>query len=454
MNKLTVKLISVLLALVMSITVVFASSYAWLILSKNPVATGIQVAIGGSNTLLVAPNVQKTLLDGTVCNYPGAFADKMDFSQQKEYAYLETIGKLNPVSTVNGVDWILPTYYSGSDPEVQSGSIPSGSIKDISEFYVDSELSYANIPAGQAAKIHNGHYVYLDFWVVAPGGDYKLRVSTGVDEPDGGSFAIDLMEPEVSDSGYVLKKSEGGLSAAVRVGFLANDLMLVDESMQLYTESAHFDERFTRLQGMYQEPNAGTVYLDQNRFTIYEPNGDYHPADPTIDGSYVETQPLGLVSGQIKALGTRNILTVQKKSSWAMVEGSAETTLLEQHFQTAIYAQNGKNLSQDEVTDLFYDRYLQGQISPYIQKGAFLERTGNLYGRLAELGGDSPIPAQKLAVESSAGATKDVYIIELERNVPQRIRMFIWLEGQDVDCINSISMSRLALNIELACGDE
>ena len=451
MNKLTLKLISVLLALVMSVTVVFASSYAWMVLSKSPAATGIQVAIGGGNTILIAPNVKAELQDGSVCNYPGVFFEKMDFDRQNAYAYLETIGKLNPVSTVNGVDWILPAYYSGVDQEVQEGLIPSGTIKEISDFHVDSELIYANVTADQAGKIHEGHYVYLDFWVVSPGNDFKLRVSTGVDEPEGGSFAINLPVAEMSDSGYVLKEPENGLSSAIRVGFLANDLLLTDDSLQLYSASSHYDERFTRLKGMYLEPNTGTVYLDQNRFTIYEPNGDFHPMDPSIDGNYVETKPLGLVEGQIIEQRTRTNLTVQKKSTWKKAVESTESTALEQYFQTALYAQAGKDLSADEAETVFFDSYLQGQISPYVQKGGFVQLTGNLYGQLAEGGGT--VSAQKLSDQNN-GATNDVYIIELERNVPQRIRMFVWLEGQDVDCINGISASRLALNIELAGGDE
>ena len=48
----------------------------------------------------------------------------------------------------------------------------------------------------------------------------------------------------------------------------------------------------------------------------------------------------------------------------------------------------------------------------------------------------------------------DVEIIKLERNVPQRVRMFIWLEGQDIDCSDKISSARFAVSIELAGGDQ
>jgi len=451
MNKRYVKLIFVVLALVLSITVVFASSYAWLVLSQNPVATGIQVTIGGGNTILIAPNIREVAIDGTAYNYPGYFSDKMNFGQQDAYAYLQSLGNLNPVSTVNGVDWILPSYYSGTDQVVREGKIPSGTIKDISEFAIDRELAYANIQADEKAKIHEGHYVYLDFWVVSPGGDYKLRVSTGVEDQEGGSFVIGLLKPTESGSGWTLSETKSNVTAAVRVGFLANDLLVTDESMQRYFNSRTYDERFSRLKGFYQEPNTGTIYSDQNRFTIYEPNADDHPADPALNGAYVETKPLGLVDDRIVELRTRGNLTVQKKTDWALAEGRTDMTAIEQVFQTALCGYAVDEMDANELTKRFYGEYLQGHISAYVKKSGFVQRTGNLYSLLSANDG---IVSADLLADQNYGATDDVYIIELERNIPQRIRMFVWLEGQDADCVNSISASRFAVNIELASGDE
>ena len=227
------------MALILSISVVLMSTYAWLVLSGSPAITGIQVAIGGGNTILMAPNIQTTI-DGTIFNYPGRFSDELNFGQQPAYDYLQTNGNLTPVSTCNGVDWFIPTYYSGSDPEVQAGRIPSGALKDISEFKVDSALSHANLSPdneSDAEKIQEGSYVYLDFWVVSPGSDYKLRISTGSGTSDGGSFVVDLMEPVRTDNGYVLVNPYGSAAAAVLIGFLAKDLMLIDDNMLHYQSS-------------------------------------------------------------------------------------------------------------------------------------------------------------------------------------------------------------------------
>lgn len=449
MNKIHVKLITVILTMLLSISVVVASSYAWMVLSSSPAVAGIQVGIGGGHTVLIAPDIKVTAEDGTICHYPGYFKDKLNFNQQDSYAYLSRVGSLSPVSTLNGVDWILPAYYGGKDEEVKAGYVPAGSLKDISEFFTDSELSYANISAEDEERLEQGHYVYLDFWVLSPASAYKLRVSTGVGAEEGGSFVIDLPDPEASQEGYVLKEPKGSPSAAVRVGFLANDLMLTDDTMTQYMNSPYFDERVTKLKGLYQEPNTGTAYLSTNRFTIYEPNGDLHPAYAEAEGFYTETKPLALENGKIVEKNIYNeeqvSLTVQKTSTWIVPQGSL-TSALEQRFQAALYSGSWEDLETEEVADRFYNGYLQGQIAPYVSKGAFVQKTENLYARLSA--------GNVSLAEETKGATDDAVIIELERNVPQRIRMFIWLEGQDADCLEQIASTGFAVNIELACGDE
>lgn len=453
MTKIYIKLIAMALALVLSVSVVVMSSYAWLVLAGNPVATGIQVAIGGGNTILTAPNIRTVDEDGTVHNYPGYFSDKLNFGQQDNYEYLQGLGNLTPVSTVNGVDWFLPAYYSGNDQEVQEGKIPSGALKDISQFQWDGELSYANLDKEKDQnKIDKGSYIYLDFWVVAPGGDYYLRVSTGVEELNGGSFVIDLMEPKQENGSYTLKLPKGSAAAAVRVGFLANDLTIVDDTMQRYIDSRYSDERFTSLRGLYQEPNTGTAYLLENRFTIYEPNGDYHPGSKQLNGSYVETKPLGFSNDQITEQRTKDNLTVQGANTWAPAVEGTEGTALEQRFKTALFAGIWEKMNADAIMNSFYGNYLQGVVAPYVRKGSFAAKTQNLYALLGE--GSKPVSQSELEKNLNAGATDDVYIIKLERNVPQRVRMFIWLEGQDMDCVDSVNSARFAVNVELAGGSE
>lgn len=447
MFKMSTKLIAVTLALILSVSMVVMSSYAWLVLAGNPAVTGIQVAIGGGNTILIAPDLTEEK-DGITYHYPGVFSDKLNFSQHESYSYLAQLGGLTPVSTVDGVNWFLPAYYDRTDAEVQKGNVPVGQLKEIKDFIQDVDLEHANLSASDVNSIREGNYIFLDFWVVAPGADYTLRVSTGDDS--GGSFLVDLLQPGISSNGatgYSLVFPENEAAAAVRVGFLTNPHRISDNTMLLYQNSIAFNERFTSLQGIIQDPDSGTANLQENRFTIYEPNADLHPSGIAADGSYVVTSPVGLVNGVPQAVSAVDRLTVQKTTLWAKAE-SGDGVAIEQRFQTAAMGMDLSGMKLSEISEAFYGTYLQGQLSPYLEKGDFIKRTTELYAS------GSVLSAEQLAALESAGATDDVYIIELTRNVPQRIRMFIWLEGQDVDCVNSVSTSSFAVSIELAGSTE
>ena len=86
---------------------------------------------------------------------------------------------------------------------------------------------------------------------------------------------------------------------------------------------------------------------------------------------------------------------------------------------------------------------MQGQVSPYLSTGLFYQDTAALYGAAAQ---------GTVAGVQTAGASDGAVIARLERNTPQRIRMYIWLEGQDPDCRNdsAILTSQIALKLELA----
>ena len=74
MNKAFLKLAAVVTALIISVVMIVTISYAWTTLSTAPIAEGIQITIGGGHTIMMAPDVTKTV-DGTTYHYPGFFDD-------------------------------------------------------------------------------------------------------------------------------------------------------------------------------------------------------------------------------------------------------------------------------------------------------------------------------------------------------------------------------------------
>lgn len=444
------KLLTAMLLLVMALVMVISTSYAWMTMANNPVAQGIQITIAGSHTVLVAPNV-RCEENGRVLHYPGAFSDKINFANYEQYGYLQTMGGLIPVSTADGLSWYIPRYYKLSDAEVDSGQASVGQLRPTQEFEADTMLTYANLPSEKTAELVNGNYAYLDFWVVAPVDGYKLRVSTG-DEANGGSFVIDLLEPEKTTADgvavYTLTGENPQSAACMRVGFLINEDTLPDDSMRLYTQSSHYNQKYTRLQGVYAEPGLSAPGSLNNRFTIYEPNGDLHPTpvldiagNPIENGQYAITQPLG--QGGM-ATSVKDRLTVQLTNRWLM---TGDETACAQMFRAFLASKDLFGETAQSLKKQFYVDTLQYQLYPYVRKGNFLSNTSNLY---AVAGSNRIVDAQQLTQLRQAGATDDVYMTQLTSCVPQRIRMFVWLEGQDVDCINAAATSGFAISVELA----
>lgn len=447
------KLITAILLLMTAMVMVVSVSYAWVTMSASPVVQNIQITIAGSHTVLVAPDISM-VNDGNIVHYPGAFHDSILFSRHEQYRYLQNMGGLLPVSTADGLNWYVPRYYEKGDPEVQRGQAFAGQIRPTAEFLNDTRLDFANLSSAQAEEGTMGNYVCLDFWIVAPVDGYKIRVSTG-DEMNGGSFVIDLLEPEKNTENgmavYTLTKENSQAAACVRVGFLVNEDIAGDEAMLQYSRSEGFNSSYDRLRGVYSEQGLSYLNSINNRFTIYEPNATLHPTEvkdtfgnPVRDGSYAVTEPLGL--GGV-AVSVRERLTAQLTNEWVML---GEERYIQQAFQAAFPQQNLLLDSAQTLKKKFYIDTLQYNLYPYVNKGQFFDNTSMLY---AAAGSDKLAESQTLTGLMRDGATDDVYITQLEGSVPQRVRMFVWLEGQDVDCINAAATSGFAISIELAASN-
>ena len=99
----------------------------------------------------------------------------------------------------------------------------------------------------------------------------------------------------------------------------------------------------------------------------------------------------------------------------------------------------------------FYENWIQKDFGHYLNLGQFVPSASKLYSNTEGTEGvHKTVPADKLSALGSSGATSDIYLVRLEKNVPQRIRMFVYLEGQDVDCVSYGDVSDLIVHVELA----
>lgn len=430
MKKLYVKLTLAVAAFLAAAVMIVSVSYAWMTLSESPAANGLSVTIGGGNTILLAADLTATVknADGTeqVVHYPAAFSSNLNFAAYDSYGYLNELGGLSPVSTADGEYWILPTYSE------------NGELAPIDSFTVDDTLAEANRS--------DGSYAYLDFWLVSPGSDYNVRVSMD-SKLQQGSYLIELPSAEATDDGYTLTQPQQVAAASARVGFLVNSDTSADGDLLAYSQSDGYEERYRTLLGVYRQPDEEVDPTRTSDFTIYEPNATLHPNDAAEDGAYTVTHPLRYDPSDrhVEEAETVDNLAVQLASAWRTTDDGTALRL-EQIFQAAIAGKNG--LTAQSAQEYFYCDYLQGQVEAYLSAGRFVRDTE----ALAASAEDGTVSSERLQTLKTAGAADGAVIVKLKRNTPQRVRMFIWLEGQDIDCRSSgtVRASELALKIELA----
>lgn len=412
-------------ALLCAMAMIVMSSYAWLTASTSPVAEGIQVAVGGGSTILLAPD----LVNNEGVHYPGAFGATLRLDNLLD---ADAHSGLTPVSTADGLNWYLPVYYTEDDPEVRAETAKAGDLKPYDQFLCDETLTYANLAAGDE-KAAEGSYLYVDFWVVSPGSRYELRVSTSNDASGAGSYVVDLPQVVETKDSFAMQTPEYPASESLRVGFLVNQNAAA-ESAAAYTANGG-DQRYTKLMGDYQKAGEQVQPASYNTFHIYEPNGSSHTAQR--ETGYIATYPLGRNDTSVTGIPVGGRLSVQMASQW-------EENTVKDLF-TASVQQAGDTATAADVQARLY-KNLAGR-SDYVNKGQFIQNTGKLY---ENLGQDHTVLRDTLEQMAKAGANESNSIVTLERNVPQRIRMFIWLEGQDADCVSGASVSGFAMRIELA----
>lgn len=258
-------------------------------------------------------------------------------------------------------------------------------------FTEEKDLAHANVTDETVAQ--EGSYYYMDFWVSAPE-DFNLRLAAG-DSKSAGSYALTLPLPQKSGEGvWALSYDDAGLAAqkCLRLGFL------------------------TGLDG------------GEESFLIYEPNG-------TDGGTYTVTTPK-TAAGETGDVSDR--LTVQQTPQW---KRETLDRMFAQFVETAS-KDDSDLLSQDTLTVArqFYIKALDGQYRPYVTSGQFYQHAADLY----ENAENAPI----------SGAATDGVILRLKANQPQRIRLFVWLEGQDADCTNDAQNALLGIHLELAGSDQ
>ena len=421
------RLVSAVFSLVVAAVLAVSATFAWMTLSTKPALSGAGITVGGSDFLLLAPDVTETQTVGdntAVYHYPGVFSPYLGFTEFPA-------GKLTPVSTADGVNWIFK--YRKADALPDAGG--SYSAEDY-VYEVDRSLSRADE--------ESGGYIYFDFWAVSPTANATVRLSRG------GSYSRSGQSGSATGTSVLClpfdasgNAASSALDGCVRVGFLTNTLYIPAGDNLAYSHSAGFDPSYTRLKGRFAEKGESGSQPTGN-FAIYEPNAGSD--DGNGGTTYNFTRPLGFANGisaeaeNVTALENGpghelfyDNLTVGLASGWR--PDNTNSTVAQDYT-------GWMNLSGG-IGSLGGYLSAKKDLSPYIDPGMFIKSTLALY--------QQDFSVQGLESLETAGATGDVVVFRLEKNVPQRIRVFVWIESEDSELPESFDGNAyVVLNLEFA----
>lgn len=293
-------------------------------------------------------------------------------------------GILRPISTADLEHWYLPTYDA------------FGSVNDFREVRL-SEVANREPDADHAAEqIYNdetyfGNYlVYGDIWVRVPesGASYKLMLNNPKTENGQLHLNPEELTDETGFGTYVLWTPDLSPTAT---GYAANDAMsVIRVGFQLLDADG---------------APTGTP-------TILEPNADLHGSlsDSATAAQYN-------ASGDVKYLGG-DTRTVTRSS----VSG-VQTTKVPKYTGTGTYSMQTQQTIKQKTSA--WDA-----------------------AKLAALQSITDLNSTCVGTIGAIDENTNTPIATVTNGTEQRIRIYFWLEGQDVDCWNQIAGGSIYANLE------
>lgn len=378
------KLVAAALALIIALVLLVSGTFAWFTVSSKSSLGGIQVAMEFTGEEWPF----EVSLDGT--NY---WKDAKVDGRFTTNGGIEAVTVLRPISTPNGSQWYLPNYDSVGGV---SGFRPVGLES------VGSNLSLG----GKLLPEGSNYLVYYDMWVRTLDKDtnYALKLSNPAsgskildEETLYGTYVVSL--PVRYSTGCALSDEGEDATCCVRLGFLVLD-----------------------------DNGTGTGSVGQ--FTVYEPNADKSAKKFGLNEQF------GASSQLIYVAGTEE--------------------------------NNGKTVGSYDIIEKPVDTLI-----PYTSGGAIemgcLERVIQQYQscwdeeQLATL--RNTIPSSRniatfgaFCVDNNGVADNDKYSLATvphydknksdSENKGIKIRVFLWLEGQDIDCWNEVRNGSIFANLE------
>ena len=464
-NFFTVKIYYGLIILILIALISVIGSLAWFTLSTSPELSDVSVNFMTTEAVRI-----------------GTTNDLSDYNFYKEIQISNDMAGLKPISTVDGINWFVCKY--DVDGNVLS--------KDKAEDLGISQYEYLKFPLGgnltkedetnnlqatsdsniQVSAADYGYYIYKDIYLLSPHGCEIYLVNP---------YSVDGMEVGKIEGTFVktykiedneIKLIDGGADTSIRLGF--------KNLGQVYSASS-IPNNATPNKYSNEVSGEKLIYTDDinEDFIILEPNADMRYRENRLEsntGVYVDTFSLGetvqnqsqsynQLSGYIQTYPIRineelvdeaesidtsksinsikeelsridgspnildeNSLIVQSKSLWNSSENIDD-------INEVSFSRLGKFRSGNE----FYTNYRNDNTTEYTISNientsvtsGFTDANNNII--------DNQVP---------------IAITKLTAGIPNKVRVYIWVEGQDVDCWNEIISDKIMISLEFVTNEE
>ena len=407
-----VKLIGALVVLLAVAALTVAGTFAWYTLSKKGELNGIGVSFQSDGDewpfyIIQQPTtMSETMTTEDILALPGwkkdlVLAEVED--AQGNYHSIQDSYQLRPVSTSDGVHWYTANY--GSDGAVIG--------LDLEELNAIANINRQNLnPVGTGSEIPANYLYYYDMWIKTESAkhDYELHLGNPINMQNisaeeivngFGTYVFPGLIPE-DDPDYATKSHASyDASTCIRMGFLIYD----------QAES-----------GLVKDETPG-------QFWIYEPNSDLRAtAFKDFQGTEGQHNSYAYQENMVYVFGDTDGTKKKVVEHEGIPLGTMSTVLPK-------YIEGVGNAIGHTEYQTFEDKTIQQ-----------LHSTRNSDGEITDLG--EFISLREGGERPGYEGIDTPGMVTVQKGKPQHIRVFIWLEGQDVDCWNSTLTGQMDIHLE------
>ena len=469
------KLNMTMIALVVSFVVLVMAAFAWFTLSTNPEIKGMSFRVNAEQAVLVSQ-------DGT------NFSTSEDLSDK-----FKDVGALVPTSTVDGLNWFVCKYDMNGNvlqsPDTNFGTqfqylrFPNGGnegvVKNTTENSGETTTTQADT-TNATVNEKQCYYIYTDIWLKTEQDQAKVYLSIPNNAADYnqdatennhyGSYVMSYHVNETADGQKQIQLTEGGSETSARVGFL----VMQGENGSTASENPEYTD------------------VTSNNFYIYEPNADRrsevdkssddYDADQYVagfkakegigssnlsygnaKGCYLPTYPIGLnadtktpLKNALDTIKTNNSNYNETVKKWNS-DGQGKTDTYKGYdgqisefpadhllVQKASTWKKSEGTATQELTSETFNSTMIGSMGTFFP----LTNLKEIYPENKKLGGSNSDYTAFKSESITGDLRSSVPLVTLTKNNPVKVRLYFWLEGQDVDCWNDIADTDFLVNLE------